>query len=120
MGKSTKVTLEWNKPIKQVADQALNKKATLNFMGSTWRKLYTPFVPRRDGALFDNVNMTIEGDAAINHHTAPYARRMYYGDGFNFSKERHPEASARWDQAAAQAGKYDVLVKDTQNFINRG
>ena len=32
--------------------------------------------------------------------TAPYAKKMYYGVGYNFSKDSNPNAQAKWFEKA--------------------
>ncbi len=90
----------------------------LLFAHTTAYKLMFDFIPFQTGMLATTTN--IEGhyskkaansigllggnitDKGI-HFTAPYARRMYYGDGFNFRKDKHPLATSRWAEAMLAA-----------------
>jgi hypothetical protein len=112
------VEFKWNRPVNQIIEDATGGEKTLRFIASTWHRLYDPFVPMDTGTLaHDAVDYSIEGDTAIIHHKAPYAHRQYTGEGFNFSKERHPLATAYWDEAAKQAGKAQQLVEETEKYI---
>ncbi len=53
-----------------------------------------PYVPHRDGYLEQG-----EPEPFKVRYTVPYAKRQYYGKGFNFSKEKNPRATAYWDRA---------------------
>ena len=64
-----------------------------------WHRLYTPYVPMDTGRLASDV--TIDSAGGRITHGAPYASRLYNGQGMNFNRDKHPLASARWDQAAA-------------------
>jgi len=84
------------------AEGILKRTLTPGFWGGVlgeWHRLYTPYVPMDTGLLASQVKI----DAAERSiaHTVPYANRQYYGGGLNFKRDRHPLASARWDQAAA-------------------
>lgn len=64
-----------------------------------------PYVPFRTGNLAGSgIRGTTLGNGEIIYN-APYARRMYYGINFNFSKEAHPKACAQWFEKAKQEKK---------------
>lgn len=66
-----------------------------------------PFVPMRSGNLMDSgVAGTTLGSGEVVYN-APYARRMYYGTNFNFSKLKHPQACAQWFEKAKALHKED-------------
>ena len=52
-------------------------------------------------------------------HRAPYARRVYHGEGLDFRRDRHPLAVAKWDRAAEKALKPELLRR-LQSFIDEG
>ena len=54
-----------------------------------------PYVPYLHGPLSETVEVTPE----CVRYIQPYARRQYYGDDFNFTKDYHPLATSRWDEA---------------------
>jgi hypothetical protein len=59
-----------------------------------------PYVPMRSGNLMNSgVTGTTIGKGEVVYN-APYARRMYYGTHFKFSKAKHPQACAQWFEKA--------------------
>ena len=80
-----------------------------------WHALYAPYVPMDTGRLLRDVRF---GPGTIEHR-APYARRVYLGEGLNFRRDRHPLAVARWDGAAEKTLKPELLRR-LQNFIDEG
>ena len=65
----------------------------------------TPYVPMNTGALFKSaITGTELGSGEVVWDT-PYARRCYYGENFNFRKDKHPHAQAYWFEAAKAANK---------------
>lgn len=66
------------------------------FLEIWYRNMY-PYIPYRTGLLADNIS--IESDGV--HFKQIYANRQYTGDNFNFNKEIHPLACARWGEVAA-------------------
>lgn len=97
---------------KAVAARVVDDRARL-FSQQALRALASDFVPRDTGNLMSDVQVTPEGV----EYLAPYARRVYYGEGMNFSREKNPLATARWDQAAMAARK-DQLVAMIQGFFD--
>lgn len=68
-----------------------------------------PFVPMRTGNLMNSGQTgTVLGSGKIEYN-APYAKRMYYGVGFHFSKDKHPQACAQWFEKAKALKKDDWL-----------
>lgn len=114
------VNFKWNGSVQSIIDKAMNKRETLLFAAQTWHRLIDPFTPMDTGTLaHDDVRCSVEGNSGVIHYTAPYAKKVYEGDNIQFRKEKHPLASARWDQAAIAAGKKETLVNDVQKYINR-
>ena len=64
-------------------------------MATTCAKAMHDFTPAKTYALADTT--TIEPWKVT--YEQEYARRMYYGTNFNFSKEKNPNATAYWDTA---------------------
>lgn len=54
-----------------------------------------PYVPFLEGNLSQTITVSDKGVRYIQ----PYARRQYYGDNFNFTLDKHPLATSRWDKA---------------------
>lgn len=61
-----------------------------------------PYVPFDTGALAES-GAAAEGGQVV--YTAPYARRLYYGDGYQFNTSAHPLACAHWFERAKAARK---------------
>lgn len=62
-----------------------------------------PFVPFLQGTLSQTA--FVERPGAIVY-PQKYARKMYYGEQFNFTKTFHPDAGARWfDRSRAVYGQ---------------
>ncbi len=76
--------------------------------------LCSPYVPMDTGMLDQNVEIN---DKYVKYKSK-YAQKMYHGNGFNFSKEKHPLAAAEWDVPAMQA-KGGQLARETEQYINR-
>ena len=114
---AAKVTLKWNKPVAQIAKEAIGKDSTL-FMANEARRLMDKYVPMETGQLAGNVELETKGNKAIIRYYSPYAHRLFYGKGFNFSKEKHTLATARWDEAMLVVHR-DALVKAVQAYIRR-
>lgn len=57
------------------------------------------YVPYRTGALSQSVST----QPFRVHYGMKYARRMFYGEDFNFSTEHHALAQAKWSEAYANA-----------------
>lgn len=101
-----------------ITEKAENDPAFWKFAATEWHKLYDLYVPMQTGRLKSSVLIRPKEI----EYVVPYARRIYYGDGFHFWKDNgapHPKASARWDQAAAptQLPKLKVAL---QNYIDSG
>lgn len=101
--------------VKGLTDRTLNDRSLWTFAASEWHRLYEPYVPMDTGVLKDTV--TIRPKEI--EHTAPYAHYQYNGTNFNFRKDKHPKASAKWDQAAA-ASQLDKLASSMQAYIDSG
>lgn len=115
------LNVKWNKPLNIVVrDDAKINVRTMQFAAMDWHRLYNDFVPMRTGLLAQNVSYKATDTRGEIIHRAPYAHYQYNGDGFNFSCNAHPMASARWDQVAKGAGRAKKLANDIQRFIKRG
>ena len=68
------------------------------------------YVPMRTGNLMKSGQTgTVIGSGNVVYN-APYARRMYYGTSFNFSKDKHPQACAQWFEKAKATKKKDWVA----------
>ena len=133
------VSFKWHKPIHTIAKEAVGGNRTLLFMASEAKRLMTPYVPARNMVLSRNVRTYVEGDAGIVHYLSPHARfqhegyvmvsritgspwarrgesKVVTGRKLNYSRSRHPLATAEWEKAmkVAKMGAYTQAV---QNFV---
>lgn len=74
----------------------------------------SPYVPMDTGYLNQAVDITSE----YVHYKAPYAHKMWDGDGLNFSKDKHPLATSHWEQAMKVA-KGEQLAADIEAYIKK-
>lgn len=97
------------KPLQElVTPQAKQYALTLLF------KEMLPYTPYVTGNMATNVNITENGIEYI----AEYAHRQYTGDDFNFTKDQHPLAQARWGQVAIDLHG-DRIAKQIKDYILR-
>lgn len=83
------------------------------------------YVAQRAGALMDEYVPMESGTLAqsyrvepfIVEYHLPYAAYQYYGTNFNFSKDKHPNATAKWGQAMMNA-KGDQLIREIRKYIH--
>lgn len=101
--------------VKGLTDGAENDRGFWTYAASEWHRLYSDYVPMDEGTL---TNSVIIRPKEIEH-TAPYAQYQYNGTNFNFRRDKHPKASAKWDQAAA-ATQLPNLASSMQAYIDSG
>lgn len=91
-------------------------KEAQKFLDNEVLKDSDPYVPMRDGYLVGSGKIgTVIGSGEIRYNTV-YARYQYYGTGFKFSKEKHPQACAQWFEKA-KATKLDSWKNGVQKII---
>ena len=77
------------------------------------------FVPKREGYLEKSgILHTVPGSGEVKWEM-PYARRLFYGIGYNFSKDPNPNASALWYYAAESRHKQD-WIRIAQQTYDKG
>ena len=118
------------------------------YAASEWHRLYRPYVPFREGILYNQVNITGGNGQGIIEHTAPYAHYLYegivYGPNIPISQggevvgffspvaPKHPTgrmmhyntmhspfASRHWDEAARPT-QFPMLQQSLQAFVDSG
>lgn len=94
------------------ADRICNDEATGLFLATEFARFSDQFVPMDSGAL--STNIRIEPFKVT--YTVPYAHRIYNGDTFNFSEEKHPNAQAHWDVPTKQIFG-DTLAQEVEEYI---
>lgn len=86
------------------------------FLDSEVIKDCSPYTPFRTGNLMNSATRgTTIGSGEVIYN-APYARAMYYGTGYNFSKEAHPQAGAQWFERT-KAVKKDSWKKGVNKIV---
>lgn len=100
----------YNNILKRIID---NQRAKL-FLAETCARYFNPYVPMQTGTL----SQTYETEPGKIIYDQPYADRIYNGHEFNFSKEKHPQASAEWDKPAMSAHR-NQIAKEVQAFIRK-
>ncbi len=99
----------------KICGRVLNRDVKL-FAATTAHRLMFDYIPFVTGTLAESVNIYDEGTAGVIHFTQPYAHRMYKGKDFNFTKDKHPLATAEWDKAAMKTKKQS-LIQSIQNYL---
>ncbi len=107
-----KITVKLNNP-KGTFDRIFNDNVML-YANTRVHALCSPYVPMDSGALDQTVNIT----KGYVEYKVPYARKMYYGQGLNFSKDKHPLATAKWDKAMITA-KGAQLAREIEKYAKR-
>lgn len=74
----------------------------------------SPYVPMNTGYLDQTVDITKD----YVHYKASYAHKNWDGDGLNFSKDKHPLATAHWERSMAVA-KGQKLADDITEYEKR-
>ena len=89
------------------------------FLDSEVLRDSAPYVPFRTGYLMNSGNTgTVIGSGKVIYN-APYAKRVYYANHANFSKAKHPQATAQWFEKA-KAVKGNEWVKGVQKIVRGG
>lgn len=91
--------------------------STQKFMSNEILKLSIPYIPMVDGFLMNSA--TIASDGTYIMFDMPYAKRLWYGELFNFTTTFHPLASAKWVEKAVTIHR-DSLITAVNNFIRKG
>lgn len=114
------------------------------FAASEWHRLYRPYCPFREGALYNTVNITGGGGEGMIEHTVPYAHYLYEGECYGPNvpisqggaivgyyspvKPKHPTGamlhysgmgSRHWDEAARPTC-LPLLQQSVQAFVDSG
>ena len=85
------------------------------FLAQEWKRLISPYTPRREG--------TLEDTAIVRpfeiEYIQPYSHYVYYGETFNFRRDANPYATYEWDKAAEKAGQKEELIKSANQYLAR-
>lgn len=102
-----------DKRIKKLASQVADTKTLLE-LHNLLAKMCDPYVPFLNGPLSQTNIVSAHGVRYIQ----PYARYQYYGVGFNHTKDVHPLASAKWDEAMFR-DRGEEFDKQAEDIIKR-
>lgn len=110
-----------------------------NFFLCTWYRYMFPYIPFVSGTMAslmsvsddaENVKLSPEQAMALAiesiqndprnviHFKAPYSNRQYEGENFNFTRDLHPLAQARWAQVAADLHGEQIMT-EFKGFVER-
>lgn len=111
---SVRVTLNKSKVLKKIKKGTdLSRAATTEAL----KKYSDPFTPRDKGPLIETAQVdTKEGTIT---YVQPYAKRLWYGVDFNFSKDKNPQATFQWCDKAVSNDK-KALDTVAQNAFSKG
>ena len=85
------------------------------YMAETSARHMDKFIPMDSGILAQSYKT----EPFKVKYYAPYARRMFWGENYNFQKDRHPLATARWDIATSSA-EGQQIADELRAFIEHG
>lgn len=119
-----KFEVDFNIPaIEKKVDNLINEE-TMLLIHNTFAKMCDEYVPFLEGPLSQSALAQVTPEyvryggsdyvAENRPDGVPYGRYQYYGEGFNFTKDRHPKATAFWDKAmmAEKRSEFEQQVKD--------
>ena len=98
----------------------INDKATMLEVHNKFAQMCDPYVPMLNGPLHESAFAQVSEKSVKYGGTAavPYARRQYYGVDFNHTIEKHPKATAMWDQAMMRE-QGEVFEAEVQAILVR-
>lgn len=77
------------------------------------------YCPKAEGTLQSSAIKDSDVGTGKVQWTTPYAKRLYYGEDFQFSKDRNPNARAKWFEEAKSKHKKEwlsILNKDVKTL----
>lgn len=80
------------------------------YLDSEVLRCSAPYVPMREvdgGTLMKSGTLGTKLGSGQVIYNAPYAKKMYYGINYHFSKDKHPQACAQWFEKAKATNKDD-------------
>ena len=107
------IKIDLNEP--KILDKVKNDRFGL-FLAQEWKRLISPYTPRREGTLED----TAQVRPFEIEYIQPYSAYVYYGETFNFRRDSNPYATFKWDNAAAKNGQKDKLYRTLNNALQSG
>ena len=108
---TVKIKVVLNEP--SILNKVKNDKFGL-FLAQEWKRLISPYTPRRDGTLED----TAQVRPFVIEYQVDYDFYVYYGEDFNFRTDGNPYATFKWDNAAANNGQKDKLTRAANKYLD--
>lgn len=114
MFQTIKTTIHINdKALESRITNLLDDKTMLE-IHNLYAKMMDPYVPFLEGPL----SQTTEVTPHYVRYIQPYAHYQYEGVGFNHTKDYHPLATAKWDEAM-MAAKGDEFIAQVKAILRR-
>lgn len=100
-------TVKLNIDSRKILDNVVGKNnvKAKKFFANELRTVTDPFVPLREGYLKNSATIAIDG--SFIQYNMPYARRLWFGDGFNFNGA--PQRGSRWVERSWTVNKEQLL-----------
>lgn len=111
---SERIEFKWTTPPTRIVQRLVHNDKIGLFMAETCARYMDKFIPMDSG----NLAQDYTTNPFKVTYEVPYAHRIYEGQGFNFRKDKHPLATARWDKAMWSAYKGDI-AKELTDYIKR-
>lgn len=84
--------------LSKMLDNLIDDKTMLE-IHNLFAKMCDPYVPFLEGPLSHSALAQVTPEyVQYGNSAVPYARRQYYGVGFNHTLDYHPRATALWDK----------------------
>ena len=106
------VSVHFNNP--SATFRRIFDKQTMTYAHTRLHALCSPYVPMNTGML----DQTVEINNEFVHYKVPYAHKVWDGEGLNFSRDKHPLATAHWD-AAMKVAKGQQLADEITEYLKR-
>lgn len=106
------VSVHFNNP--SATFRRIFDKQTMTYAHTRLHALCSPYVPMDTGML----DQTVEINNECVHYKVPYAHKVWDGEGLNFSRDKHPLATAHWEQAMG-AAKGQQLADEITEYLKR-
>lgn len=139
----SEIHVELNMP--QILDKVQNNKFGLMLINE-WYRLISPYTPRRDGLLMQNVTLKpfkvtynspysgymyrgivyvdpiykvggFTNNGGETWWSRPGIQKVPSGKPFNYRTDKNPFATDHWDKKAEQAGEKDKLIQAANEYL---
>lgn len=110
---AVKVKVDMSK-VPQKLDQITTNEQLGLYASTQAARMMEKYVPKASGTLAGSPAKFEEPWKVI--YDTPYARRLYHGKGFKFSKQEHPAAKAYWDKGPRWASLAKLLTEKLRSM----